>query len=80
MDVAADLLSEIEAFMRAQRMPATRFGLSAVNDGHLVRRLRAGGAVTSDTITKVRRFIAAQTPLADCGDPAPSPLDMARAS
>ncbi len=49
-----ELLSEIEAFLAETGMTATKFGVAAVNDGHLVRNLRKGNSVTLKTADKVR--------------------------
>lgn len=48
------LLNEIEAYLRACGMAPTRFGVEVCNDRHLVRRVRAGRAVT---IAKAERII-----------------------
>jgi hypothetical protein len=56
------LLRDIDAFLRQQRMAETRFGLAAVNDGHLIRRLRAGGNLTLRTVERVRAFMHAHPP------------------
>ena len=55
---AMQLLSEIEAFLKRTGMPATNFGLEAVNDGHLVKRLRAGKGLTLSRVDRIREFMA----------------------
>jgi hypothetical protein len=52
------LLHDIAAFCRDARMAESTFGRLAVNDGKLVSRLRLGGRVTTDTVDRVRAFIA----------------------
>ena len=47
--IAQTLLTEIEAFLAETGMTATKFGLAAVNDGHLVAKLRKGNSVTLRT-------------------------------
>jgi phosphopantothenoylcysteine decarboxylase/phosphopantothenate--cysteine ligase len=48
------LLSEIEAFLAATGVTPTKFGIAAVNDGHLVANLRKGSSVTLKTADRVR--------------------------
>ena len=52
------LLRDIGEFCRHARMAESTFGRLAVNDGKLVSRLRLGGRVTTDTVERVRAFIA----------------------
>jgi hypothetical protein len=54
----ADLLAEIEAFLRQRPMAESTFGRLAVNDGKFMGRLRAGDNMTLATIARVRRYIA----------------------
>jgi hypothetical protein len=51
-------------------MAESTFGRLAVNDGKLVSRLRFGGRVTTDTVTRVQNFIT-QHGHADARSPAP---------
>lgn len=51
------LLSEIEAFLTAHNMAATRFGDDALGDRHFVHQLRKGRRTWSETEAKVRRFM-----------------------
>jgi hypothetical protein len=51
------LLNEINAFRTRIGMQRTRFGLEAVNDGHLLARLQSGRQPRFDTIAKVRAFM-----------------------
>lgn len=55
-----DLLAEIERFITAARISATAFGASAVNDGHLVRDLRAGRKPSEMLVARIRAYIAAE--------------------
>lgn len=52
-----DLLSEIEEFMRAEKIGEHRFGILAANNGRLVERLRAGGRVWPDTEDQIRSYM-----------------------
>src|SRR5271166_4083151 len=52
------LLQEIAAYCRRARIAESTFGRMAVNDGKFVNRLRTGGRVTTDTVNRVRSFIA----------------------
>jgi hypothetical protein len=58
MTDAQDLLTEIEAFCRAQGMAESTFGRQALNDGKFVGRLRRGSRVTRPTMQKARDFMA----------------------
>ena len=55
---AKSLLAEIEAFLTRTGATPTKFGLAAVNDGHLVANLRKGHSVTLKTADKVRAYMA----------------------
>ena len=57
----AELLLEIEGFLRPRKMAETTFGRLAVNDGKFVGRLRSGANMTLATIAKARGFITEQT-------------------
>ncbi len=50
--------AEIEAFLAETGLTPTKFGVAAVNDGHLVANLRKGNSVTLKTADKVRAHIA----------------------
>ncbi len=52
------LLRDIAEYCRSAKMAESTFGRHAVNDGKLVSRLRLGGRVTTDTVERVRAFIA----------------------
>jgi SAM-dependent methyltransferase len=56
--VSETLLSDIAAFCRRTRVAESTFGRLAVNDGKLVSRLRNGARVTTETVDRVRAFIA----------------------
>lgn len=65
MDTQAQLLSEIEDFLRTRKMAETTFGRMAVNDGKFVSRLRAGANMTLATIDRARTHIRSQSEIAD---------------
>ena len=52
------LLRDIAEYCRSAGIAESTFGRLAVNDGKLVGRLRLGGRVTTDTVDRVRAFIA----------------------
>src|SRR5215470_12208428 len=54
------LLAEIEAFLAETGVTPSKFGVAAVNDGHLVANLRKGNSVTLKTADKVRFYLAEQ--------------------
>lgn len=51
------LLHDIEAFIARAAMSPTKFGLLAMNDPALMKRLRAGGDVRTLTAHRIRTFI-----------------------
>jgi hypothetical protein len=51
------LLAEIRAYCARTGLPDTRFGVEALNDGHLLRRLRAGRELRRDTIARIHKFM-----------------------
>ena len=52
------LLTEISDYCRHNGLAETTFGRLAVNDGKLVNRLRTGGRVTGETLTRLRAFMS----------------------
>jgi phosphopantothenoylcysteine decarboxylase / phosphopantothenate---cysteine ligase len=52
------LLAEIEGFLARTGATPTKFGIAAVNDGHLVANLRKGHSITLKTADKVRAYMA----------------------
>jgi antitoxin (DNA-binding transcriptional repressor) of toxin-antitoxin stability system len=59
MDVRSLVLAEIERFLAETGMSERAFGLAAVTDHRLVRRLREGRGVTLTTIERAAAFISA---------------------
>jgi hypothetical protein len=55
---AQDLLREISEYCRQAGLAESTFGRRAVNDGKLAARLRNGGRITTETVDRVRAFIA----------------------
>jgi SAM-dependent methyltransferase len=54
------ILQEITDYCRLSGLAESTFGRLAVNDGKLVQRLRQGGRITTDTLDRIRSFIAVQ--------------------
>ncbi|MGN6460391.1 MAG: hypothetical protein ACTHLY_04215, partial [Pseudolabrys sp.] len=52
------LLQEIATFCRQRGLAESTFGRRAVNDGKLAARLRNGGRITTDTLERIRSFMA----------------------
>ncbi|HEY7548399.1 MAG TPA: bifunctional phosphopantothenoylcysteine decarboxylase/phosphopantothenate--cysteine ligase CoaBC, partial [Hyphomicrobiaceae bacterium] len=52
------LLAEIERFLARTAAAPSKFGLAAVNDGHLVANLRKGHSITLKTADRVRAYMA----------------------
>ena len=52
------ILQEISDFCRQRGLAESTFGRRAVNDGKLTSRLRNGGRITTDTLERIRSFMA----------------------
>ncbi|MGB7716351.1 MAG: hypothetical protein WBL81_15520 [Pseudolabrys sp.] len=52
------ILQEISEFCRARGLAESTFGRRADNDGKLASRLRNGGRITTDTLDRIRAFMA----------------------
>ena len=52
------ILREISDFCRETGLAESTFGRRAVNDGKLANRLRNGGRITTDTLDRIRAFMA----------------------
>jgi hypothetical protein len=52
------ILQEISDFCRQRGLAESTFGRRAVNDGKLASRLRNGGRITTDTLDRIRAFMA----------------------
>jgi len=52
------ILQEITDFCRTRGLAESTFGRRAVNDGKLASRLRNGGRITTDTLDRIRSFMA----------------------
>lgn len=57
MTLAKTLLEEIEVFLNRSSLTPTKFGLAAINDGHLVANLRRGQSITLRTADRVRTYM-----------------------
>src|SRR5215469_4370233 len=64
------ILREIGDFCRRAGVAESTFGRRAVNDGKLASRLRNGGRITTDTLDRIRAFMAANG--SEAARPAPS--------
>ena len=49
---------EMSEFCRVRGLAELTFGRRAVNDGKLANRLRNGGWITTDTLERIRAFMA----------------------
>jgi len=54
------MLVEVDRFLRASGMSATRFGRLAIGDPSLVRDLRRGRALRPATVARIAAFLAGQ--------------------
>ncbi len=67
---AQTLLQEISDYCRRIGMAESTFGRLAVNDGKFVSRLKYGGRITTETLARVRTYIAEHAPHgSDSGKP-----------
>jgi len=71
------LLRDIAEYCRGAGIAESTFGRLAVNDGKLVGRLRLGGRVTTDTVERVRAFIAREPHPTVNGVPVPLTVSLA---
>lgn len=55
---AQELLQEISEYCRETGLAESTFGRRAVNDGKLAARLRNGGRITTETLDRIRAFMA----------------------
>jgi hypothetical protein len=55
---AQELLHEISEYCRHTGLAESTFGRRAVNDGKLASRLRHGGRITTETLDRIRAFMA----------------------
>ena len=55
---AQELLVEISDYCRQTGLAESTFGRRAVNDGKLASRLRHGGRITTETLDRIRSFMA----------------------
>jgi hypothetical protein len=74
------LLHDIAEYCRGAGIAESTFGRLAVNDGKLVGRLRLGGRVTTDTVERVRAFIAREPHPAVNGVPVALPVPLSAPS
>lgn len=59
-EITNDLLHRIEGFLdRHPEMKPSALGLAAVNDGHIVHKLRRGGNTSLRTADRLCAFMAA---------------------
>ena len=51
------LLKDIELYRKRNDVAETTFGVLAVNNGHLIGRMKAGRTPSLETIRRVRKFL-----------------------
>src|SRR5262245_65269535 len=81
---AQELLQEISDYCRQTGLAESTFGRRAVNDGKLASRLRHGGRITTETLDRIRSFMASNrnpaaraTVIARTPEPVPRPRPVA---
>lgn len=57
MSTREQLIEEIERFLALSGISVTRFGVEAAGERGLLRRLKAGGDVTTETADRIRSYI-----------------------
>jgi hypothetical protein len=55
------LINKIEKYLTSSGKSETAFGLAVINDGHLVRNIKAGRGISIDTADKITTFISENT-------------------
>ncbi len=82
MSTGENLLKQIDAFIARTGMSETRFGILAVGDGHLVRRLREHKSITIRRLDQVQWFMSAHADGAGSADQkvASGPTDEGKAA
>ena len=51
------LLQELTSFMVRDGVSDSTFGLLAIGDGHLVKRIRNGKQIRRSTVLRIRKFM-----------------------
>ena len=51
------LLQELTSFMGRYGVSDSTFGLLAIGDGHLVKRIRNGKQIRRSTVLRIRKFM-----------------------
>ena len=59
--IRSQVLASIAAFAAETGMSDSRIGVSAVNDAHLVRRLRLGYGTQLSTLERLEEWMSAET-------------------
>ena len=53
-----ELIRELDAFLDRYGLADSTFSIRAINDSHLLERVRAGRPIRRSTILKIRKYIA----------------------
>ena len=53
-----ELLRELDAFLDRHGIADSTFGIRAINDSHLLERVRAGRPIRRSTVVKIKKYIA----------------------
>ncbi len=68
MSTAQELVSEIKEAAQAIGIAPTTLCQRAVMNSNLIRRIEAGQKVTSDTVDRIRAYIAAHKPKSEAAE------------
>ena len=60
MSTKEALLAEIDEFLRKSGISPTRFGEESCNERGLLKRLRRGGGLTTDTYDRIKSYMHAR--------------------
>lgn len=58
MSTINDIIARIERYCQRHKIAESTFGRMAVNDGKLIHRLRDGGSITLETLSKIDGTLA----------------------
>lgn len=60
MSTKDDLLNEIDKFLERTGIAPTRFGEESCGERSILKRLRSGGKITTDTYDRIKAYMEAR--------------------
>ena len=58
MNNQESLIAELDAFLNRHGIADSTFGIRAVGDSHLIKRIRDNRPIRRSTVLKIRKYIA----------------------